>query len=317
VTTNAFVKTQALPPNDAGYPPQLLALSAAPTLYVRGALPKAPGVAIVGTRDATEGACAFARALAAGLAAEGFAIWSGGARGIDRAAHEAALAHGASTVVVLGGGLDVPYPPEHAPLFDRVLEAGGALVARVPDLVKPSIPGFHARNVVLAAMTEATVVVQAGLSSGARSTASAARKLGRPLCVVPGAPWDPRGAGCALELSRSEGAVAVSSVADVLAVLGRRAPRPRAAGAKGRGRPRGEPPRSIGPVDGAARLQALDPTERRILDALTAEPVHLDVVCERTSLPAAAVAAALLTLTLEAVVVEGPAGSFRRASSFV
>jgi DNA processing protein len=310
VSKEADVKTRALPPDDGAYPSALAAFAAPPTLYLRGELPKAPGVALVGTRDATDEACAFTRELVFALGAEGFAIWSGGARGIDRAAHEAALACRAPTVVVVGGGLAVPYPPEHGPLFDEVVGAGGALLSRVPDAVKPSIPGFHARNVVLAALTQATVVVQAGISSGARSTASAARKLGRPLCIVPGAPWDPRGAGCAIELSRNAGVLAVASVMDVLAALGRRAPRGKRVGATNelfRGERRADRPCH----------RAFGPAEQGVFDVLTGEPAHIDVVCERTGLPPAEVGAALLTLTLDAVVVEGPAGSFRRASSFV
>src|SRR6185503_16237641 len=123
------------------------------------------------------------------------------------AAHEAALAVGGTTVVVSGSGLDRPYPREHTALFARVLEQGGALLARVPDATPPTPPGFLRRNELLAALTVATVVIEAGLKSGARSTAAAARRLGRPLCAVPHAPWDALGAGCALELARGARAV--------------------------------------------------------------------------------------------------------------
>ena len=221
----------SIAPDDPSYPSALAALGSSerppPTLYLRGRLPELPGVAIVGTRAPSEEAAAFARALAGALAREGVAVWSGGAIGIDAAAHEGALEAGGVTVLVAGGGLDRPYPPQHRDLFDRVVERGGALVARVPDGTPPTPPHFLQRNEVLAALTTVTVVVQAGLASGARSTAAAARRLGRALCVVPNPPWDPRGQGCALELAR--GAVAIYEVGDVLAAMGRPPPPPRRA----------------------------------------------------------------------------------------
>lgn len=300
-------------PTDPDYPAALAALAEGgrppPSLWIRGALPALPGVAVVGTREPTAEAAAFARDLAAALARAGLAVWSGGAAGVDAAAHEGALAAGGVTVLVAGGGLDRPYPPQHRDLFADVPARGGALVAGVPDGTPPLPRHFLARNAILAALTQATVVVQAGLASGARSTAAAARRLGRTLCVVPHAPWDPRGAGCALELSR--GAVAVGTPTDVLAALGRPppppAPRPK--------RTRRRPPAldAAQPTQPALPLPDLDPAESAVLAALDGDaPRHQDEVLERTGLPGSAVLGALLTLTLRAVVVEGPAGFFRR-----
>jgi DNA processing protein len=324
------VITTAIPPDDPAYPPALAALAGAgrrpPTLYLRGRLPTLPGVAVVGTRRPTEEACAFTRTLATALVAEGLAVWSGGAMGIDAAAHEAALEAGGITVLVAGGGLDRPYPPQHRELFERIPEQGGALVARVPDGTPPMAPWFLQRNEILAALTSATVVVQAGFASGARSTAAAARRLGRPLCVVPQAPWDERGQGCALELSW--GATAVCSATDVLAALGRPPPPRPSFRARGRrARARGETlplPGADLPVDGRGRRpgaegpgeealsRSIDGDEGVIFAVLGADPLHFDEVCERSGLPARAATGALLTLTLGAVVVEGPAGFFRR-----
>jgi DNA processing protein len=301
------VTSITLPPGHPSYPPALALLDRPPVLHVRGRLPEGPGVAIVGTRQPCGEAVAFTRALAAALVGEGLAVWSGGAVGIDAAAHEGALGAGGVTVVVMGGGLDRPYPAEHGALFDRVLAEGGALVARVPDETPPRPPGFLQRNEVLAAATRATVVVEAGLKSGARSTAAAARRLGRTLCVVPHAPWDERGAGCAQELSW--GAVAVASARDVLAALGRSPPPPRRRGRKDRA-----PPSATLPLPPVTGLGATG-TEGAILANLDDNPRHFDDLCERTGLPAQAVTGALLTLTLGAVVVEGPAGFFRRSSS--
>ncbi|WP_437934058.1 DNA-processing protein DprA [Sorangium sp. So ce341] len=314
-------------PADPSYPAPLWALvtdteAAPPTLYLRGALPSRPGIAIVGTRAASDDALRFTRALAASLGEAGYSIWSGGARGVDAAAHEGALAARAPTVVVSGGGHGRPYPREHAPLFDRILAAGGALLARVPDDTPP-LPGlFLQRNAVLAALTLATVVVEAGIESGARSAAAAARRLGRHLCVVPHAPWSPRGVGCALELV--SGARPVTRAADVIDVLGGPAPPPRR---RARRSPRNSPPAAgtlplpdpavaapaSAPPEETAQIPAMSAVERAVFDALDACPAHVDEVCERTGLPPRRAVEALLTLTLQAVVVEGPAGLFRRA----
>jgi DNA processing protein len=307
------VTTRSISPADPAYPPPLAALGTGerppPILYLRGALPALPGVAVVGTRSPSEEAVAFTRTLATALVQAGIAVWSGGAVGIDAAAHEAALDAGGVTVLVAAGGLDQPYPPQHRPLFERVLAEGGALVARVPDGTPPKAPLFLARNEVLAAMTAATVVVQAGHQSGARNTAAAARRLGRILCVVPHPPWDPRGQGCAAELVN--GAVPIYGPADVLAAIGRPPPPPRRPRRrKGRAPvPQAELPMPVtgGPAGGEA-----GPVEAAIVEALREDAMHADEVCERTGLPGSAVLGALLTLTLRAVVVEGPAGFFRR-----
>ncbi len=314
-------------PADPTYPAPLWALvteseAAPPTLYLRGALPSRPGVAIVGTRAASDEALRFTRELAASLGEAGFSIWSGGARGVDAAAHEGALAARAPTVVVSGGGHAHPYPREHAALFDRVVAAGGALLARVPDDTPP-LPGlFLQRNAVLAALTLATVVVEAGIESGARSAAAAARRLGRHLCVVPHAPWSPRGVGCALELA--SGARPITRAADVIDVLGGPAPPPRrrarrslrnsspAAGTLPLPDAAFAPRASVSP-EKTVQIPVMSAAERVVLDALDAHPAHVDEVCERTGLPPRHAVEALLTLTLQAVVVEGPAGLFRRA----
>jgi DNA processing protein len=308
-----------LRPEDAGYPPALSALAGgAPTLYVRGRLPSAPAVAIVGTREPSDEARAFARALAGDLARDGIVVFSGGARGVDLAAHEGALDAGGATVVVMGGGLARPYPPEHEPLFARAVAHGGALVARVPDDVPPQPVGFLRRNEILAALTQATVVVEAGVRSGARSTAAAARKLGRPLLVVPHAPWSPHGAGCIAELAC--GAIVASSAADVLAALGAPARKSRSTAPPFReARRRHKKEGSRREPSQIALAIDLSDDERAVLGAFGEQAAraserafHLDELAERTSLPSRTVQGALLTLTLKAVVVEGPAGFFRR-----
>src|SRR5262245_18323208 len=134
------VSSIAIPPEDPACPPALAALSPPPTLYVWGGLPAAPGVAIVGTREASPAARAFTRSLPASRVAEGIPICSGGAVGIDAAAREAVLDVAGITVLVAGGGVDRPYPAQHRGLFERVVSRGGALVVRVPDGTPPMPP---------------------------------------------------------------------------------------------------------------------------------------------------------------------------------
>jgi DNA processing protein len=288
-----------------------------PVVWLRGSLPEQPGIAIVGTRRATAEALAFVSTLVRELAAAGLSVWSGGAIGIDRAAHEAALRAGTPTVVVAPSGLDRPYPAAHAELYGRVLEAGGALLSLWPDPVPPDRPQFLRRNGLLAASTAATVVVQAPCRSGARSTAAAARAFGRPLCVVPQPPWCARGAGCVLELQR--GAYPIRRGRDVLSAL-RAVPAPP-------GPPRPARPPARAPALGLPAVSAaaagahktplsfldrgLSADEQGVLDVLGPTAQHVDQVCERTGRTASAVVRALLTLTLRAVVVEGPAGHYR------
>jgi len=294
-----------LEPSHPSYPAALRDLGKhPPTLYVRGALPRLPGVAIVGRREASPEALEFTRSLVQDLASAELSIWSGGARGVDAAAHEAALVSGAPTVVVTGAGLDHPYPYEHAPLFARVLAAGGALVSRLPDDRPPRPNHFLARNQVLAAMTVGLVVIEAGLQSGARSAAAAARRLQRPLCVVPHPPWSERGRGAAEELAM--GARAITCAEDVL----------RAIGARNAARRRASPARPLQPsLPFEPVPSGLGPVERAVLGLLNNNPMHMDVICATLGEALPVVAGALLTLTLQAVVVEGPAGSYRRVKS--
>jgi DNA processing protein len=310
-STSGFVLSRSLDAEHADYPEALRALGdAAPTLYVRGALPSVPLVAIVGTRSPSMEAKRFARELARDLSLSGFAIVSGGARGIDAEAHEGALEVKGATVMVAGGGLDRPYPPEHAALFDRIVAGGGALVARVPDGAPPTRPGFLLRNVVLAGLAKATIVVEAGLVSGARSAAAAARRFGRLVAAVPHAPWDERGAGCLAEIGL--GACSVARVEEALALLSGESP-PRFVRPRVRVRSRTRARASEGATL-ALDAAGLDPDARAILLAVPEKrPMHIDEIAEITGLPYRTVVAALLTLTLRAVVVEAPAGLYQRA----
>lgn len=155
-------------------------------LLVRGA-PVAPGrVAVVGGRASDAYGLACAQATALDAVALGLVVVSGGAEGCDAAAHQAALAAGGETVVVLPGGHDHPYPAAHASLFDEVVAAGGAVVSACWPTTRPTPWRFLARNRVIAALSDVCVVARARARSGALSTARAAREMGRPVLAVPG-----------------------------------------------------------------------------------------------------------------------------------
>jgi DNA processing protein len=171
-----------------GYPSRLLHLgNPPPHLYCAGALPdeRQRMVAIVGSRSASGAGCGRAVALASELGRRGYAVVSGGAFGIDAAAHEGALAAGAVTYAVLGCGVDVVYPDRHGDLYRRVT-AGGGLLSEYPAGTAPRPGQFPARNRIIAALAEVVIIVEAAPRSGALITARLARKLGRPVLVVPG-----------------------------------------------------------------------------------------------------------------------------------
>ena len=209
-------------PGDDGWP-----LAATPPdppcawLFVAGPAPPeaATSVGVVGGRRASPLRRAAARTLGAGLARAGWCVISGGAVGVDAAAHAGALDAGGRTVVVLGCGLDVPYPRANTGLFARVRAAGGTLVSEHPPGSQPRAANFLPRNRLIAALATAVVVVEAAEDSGSLSTARAAgsRGAGRVL-VLPGAPWDPGAAGCN-QLIR-DGATLVLSLTDILQELG-------------------------------------------------------------------------------------------------
>lgn len=185
-----------LEPGDPGYPARLGELMPAPALWVRGGLEDhdALAIAIVGSRRATPYGLEVAAQLARDLAARGVTIVSGFARGVDSAAHRAALDAGGRTVAVLGCGIDVVYPPENRRLVDEVA-ARGALVTQFPPGTAPLPYHFPTRNRTLAALVLGVVVVEAAERSGSLSTAGFAADLGREVYAVPGKITSPTSAG--------------------------------------------------------------------------------------------------------------------------
>lgn len=202
-------------PGDEGVDPLLAPLPYPVALWVRGTLPPlGASVAIVGSRRASPLGLERARAWSRELTQAGVAVVSGLARGIDGAAHRGALEAG-PTWGVMGSGLDHPYPPEHAPLMARIVDAGGGVITPFPPEAPPLRWHFPRRNLLLAAWTSGVLVLESRLRSGSLVTARLALELGKELWVCPGAPEDP-GAEGPNELLRQCAARPCRSIRDLL-----------------------------------------------------------------------------------------------------
>lgn len=202
---------------EPAYPPLLAHIEDAPPLIAvlgHGGLLLRTTVAVVGARNATLGGRRFARALAADLGREDYVVASGMARGIDAAAHEGALESG--TVAVLAGGVDVPYPPENAALYEKIRDQG-TIISEMACATQPLARHFPRRNRIISGIARGVVVVEASPQSGSLITARFALDQGREVFAVPGAPGDPRAQGTN-GLIR-QGAVLTESAADVVAQL--------------------------------------------------------------------------------------------------
>lgn len=244
-------------PGDPGWPTQLDVLGDLRpyALWLRGDADLRfcclRSVSVVGARAATAYGTHVATEVSAALAEHGWTVLSGGAYGVDGAAHRGALAAGGVTIAVLACGVDDPYPRGNHDLFEAI-SAQGVLVSEWPPGRTPTRPRFLIRNRVIAALGRGTVVVEAAVRSGALNTARFARDLCRPLMAVPGPVTSEMSQGCHW-MMREWGAVCVTGVSDVLEEVA----------------PIGEngPPVTGGPV--VARTQ-LDPVTLRVLEAVPA-----------------------------------------------
>ena len=273
--------------DDPGYPAALLDLpDPPPYLFAMGdvATLTPPVVAVVGTRDATHYGERVTRELAGALARAGACVMSGLARGIDAAAHRAALDAGGRSAAVLGTGIDVPYPSAHRALHGT-LAARGLLLSEHAPGERATAGSFPRRNRVLAALAQVTIVVEAGTRSGALITAGHALDLDRTVAAVPGPIDAPQSAG-SNELLR-DGAVVIASVADVLALVGLT---PSAA-------------RPGPPVTG---------DERVVWDALAGGPADIDRLAARSALPARRCLAAVTALEVAGAIECALTGEIRR-----
>ncbi|MGV0792739.1 DNA-processing protein DprA [Mycolicibacterium sp. XJ1819] len=239
--------------------------------------------AVVGTRAASAYGEYVAADVAAGLVARDAVVVSGGAFGIDGAAHRAALAAEGLTVAVLAGGIDVMYPAGHAALLRRIAE-DGLLVTEYPPGVRPARHRFLTRNRLVAALAGATVVVEAGARSGAANTAAWAGALGRPVCAVPGPITSSVSVGCHALLRN--GAHLVTRAEEVIELVGRP------------GELAPDEPRPATPLDGLAD------TDKRVYDALPARGARsVDEIAVSAGLPPTAVLGPLAMLEVAGLVV--------------
>ncbi len=209
---------------DALYPESLRSLrDAPPYLFTLGdrALLERPAIAIVGTRNATPYGLRITRMLSSALARAGVVVVSGMARGIDAAAHEAALDAGGGTIAVLGTGVDVPYPKFNKPLHSRIAQSG-LIVSELRCGTRAFKGSFPRRNRIIAALGRAVIVTEAPVKSGALITSSVALDIGRDVAVVPGNIDTPASAGSNELLLH--GATPILTVAQALALGGVDAP---------------------------------------------------------------------------------------------
>jgi len=277
---------------DPDYPAPLAATDDAPvslSLVGDSSLLQRAALAIVGARNASSNGRSLARRIAAEIAAAGFVVVSGMARGIDAAAHEGALDGG--TLAVLAGGVDVIYPRENAALYDAIRERG-LLVSEMPCGVQPQARHFLRRNRIIAGMCLGVVVVEAALKSGSLITARLAGEQGRDVFAVPGSPLDPRCRG-ANDLIRN-GAILTECADDILAEIEpareralRRigsSPRPSA----------NRPPRTERVADDPVGSDLAE----RIAEMLGPTPQSVDTLIRESGAPSAAVWATLLDLEL-------------------
>jgi DNA processing protein len=203
---------------EPGYPMPLAHIDAAPPLIaVRGTLATLtrPTIAIVGSRNCSIAGRKFTARIAGELGRAGYVVVSGLARGIDGAAHTAALENG--TIAVLAGGIDHVYPPEHADLIEDILTQDGALVSEMPLGWVPRGRDFPRRNRLISGLSLGVIVVEAAMRSGSLHTARFAAEQGREVFVVPGSPLEPRSVGCNRLIQ--DGATLITGPDEVIAAL--------------------------------------------------------------------------------------------------
>jgi DNA processing protein len=338
---------------DADYPPNLRQIADPPPyLVARGLLEPVDTacVAVVGARAASEAGLRMAQRLGFELAAHGFVVVSGLARGIDGAAHRGALEAGGRTVAVLGCGIDVAYPPEHRGLADAIVEHHGAVLSELPLGTAPLPENFPSRNRILSGLSLGVVVVEAAEKSGSLITARMALEQDRQVFAVPGSPLGGKTRGSNRLLR--EGAVLVDCVEDVIEDLApqmvAKQPTPveRARPIASQSAPsmasggvaataatavKGEMQVTTGPVPEAAgaesqlsqsRMVALtdqsanlvEETTKQVQAILTcltdAQKLHVDAVIETCQLPSQTVLNLLLELELRGLVVQHPGKLF-------
>ncbi|TPW26126.1 DNA-processing protein DprA [Pararhizobium mangrovi] len=279
------------------YPPALRMVDGAPPLLAMCGdltLTHRPAVGMVGSRNASAVGCRIATSLTRAIGAAGYVLVSGMARGIDAAAHAAAVETG--TIAAMAGGLDRPYPPQNAALYERMRSGAGLVVSEMPFGWEPRARDFPRRNRLIAGIALGLVVIEAAKRSGSLITARQAADFGRLVFAVPGSPLDPRAGGTNGLLK--DGASMVTESADVLDALA----------------PLGALPVEKRPSVAEPDMTSFpaappDEGERsRIVDALDMTPVAVDALIQHTAAPTAAVHLVLLELDLAGRLHRHPGG---------
>jgi len=282
--------------SDENYPALLREIYDPPlVLYVKGDVTARDkgAVAIVGSRQTTHYGIETARKLAYQLAYLGVTVVSGGARGIDTAAHQGALSAKGRTIAVLGTGINLIAPPENAALFQRISE-NGALMTQFPFNRPADKQSFPIRNRIVAGMTLGTVVVEADLHSGALITSNFAAEYGRQVFAVPGRIDSPRSKGCHDLIKK--GAKLCESAEDILSEFEYLFPSSN------------KPPSAA--ETGVLPALELSAGEQKVLDALDGEERAIDEVIRKSGLPSSAVSVALLSLEMKRLVKQLPGKLF-------
>jgi DNA processing protein len=283
---------------DEAYPEQLRAIDDPPVLlYAQGklALLAGPCLAIVGSRSASAQGLSNARAFAGALGAAGLTIVSGMALGIDAAAHEGSLRQPASTIAVIGTGIDLVYPPANEALARRIAQ-GGCIVSEYPLGTPARGYNFPKRNRIISALSEGVLVVEAAPRSGSLITAHVALEQGREVFAIPGSIHATLSKGCNSLIRKGE-AKLVEQAADVLEELKLDLKLPAQAVAAA-------PARAPQPGGGAAHAA--------LLEALGHDPVDTDTLAVRTGIPVGRLAGALLALELAGHIERLPGALIQR-----
>lgn len=280
----------------SAYPRRLLDLcDAPPVLYYRGELDTLNDrvVAVVGSRAATPYGRSISAQLVRGLAAYGATVISGLARGIDAAAHRAAIASGLPTVAVIGSGLRALYPSYHSQLAAEIVRHGGAVISEFPPHMEARQHHFPMRNRLVAALAEATIVVEASTRSGALITAHLANEFGRHVFAVPGDVG--RTASEGTNALIKDGVTLTTGADDIAALLRWRAQLP-------------EAPNSARTTSAPESGGLFG----RLLEALASGPRGVDDLCLAAGMDAGAVSAQLTLLEMQGLVARGAGGLYSR-----
>ncbi len=291
---NCHVVTQV----DEEYPELLRQIYDPPlVLYVKGTLTPQDknGVAIVGSRQTTHYGIEVARKFGYQLAYIGVTVVSGGARGIDTAAHQGSLSAKGRTICVLGTGINIVFPSENAELFERIASSG-AVLSQYPFNRKADKQSFAIRNRIVAGMTLGTVVVEANLTSGALITANFATEYGRQIFAVPGRIDSPRSKGCH-ELIK-KGAKLCEGPEDILSEFEYLFPT-------------SNRPAAVSET-GLLPTLTLSDSEQKVYEVLDGEPTPIDEVIRKSGLPSSTVSVTLLSLEMKRAVRQVPGKLFLR-----